>query len=85
MLRIPSYDLLTFDVLKIVHQYVLAQHVDKSLNIFSHGNHVIISVCQVVKIVVRESLLKKANVKLVPTTHRVKSGSKLAPSIDLLA
>ena len=66
VLRIASHDLVSFDVLQVVHQYVLAEHVDEGLNICRHLIFVF-GLHQRVKVAVWERRHEKLDVKLIPT------------------
>ena len=76
VLRIASHDLVSFDVLQVVHQYVLAEHVDEGLNVSRHLIH-IVGLLQLAEVVVWEGRLKKLDIKLVPEQ---KSTLKVRPS-----
>ena len=75
MLRITADDLVTLDVLQVVHQDVLAEHVDEGLNVSRHLIHVV-GLLQLAEVVVWEGRLKKLDIKLVPEQ---KITSKLDP------
>lgn len=64
-------DLVSFYVFQVVHQNVLAQHVDKGLDV---GSHFIVVLCldQLTEVAVREGRHKKLHVELVSSnTNRL--------------
>lgn len=67
MLGIARHDLVALDVLQVVHQDVLAQHVDQRLNI---GRHLLVFLRfhQLAEVAVGESRHEKLHVELVPAT-----------------
>ena len=79
MLRITADNLVTFDVLQIVHQNVLTEHVDQGLNISRHLI-LIVGLHQLTEVVVREGRLKKLDIKLVPEQ---KSIVKVRPLVQV--
>ena len=68
VLRIAADELITLDVLQIVHQNVLAEHVDEGLNVSCHFI-LVIRLFQLTEVVVWEGHLEELDIKLVPEEH----------------
>ena len=62
--RVRVDNLVTFYVFKIIHQYILAEHINESLDVGGHFLFVI-GLDELAEIVIREGRHKELNVKLI--------------------
>ena len=80
MLSVATDDLVTLDMLQVIHKYSLAQHIDQGLDVCRHFL-LVVSLDELAKVAIWECTHEELHVELVSAYHKRLKLVEFAPSI----